>query len=58
MKTWAEKRKREMERLGATELAEMFDLVIKICVQDEELPVVRTRSIDPRFNSQLVDELG
>jgi len=37
MKQWAEYRRRQMEDVGATELAEMFQLVIKICELEEEL---------------------
>ena len=56
MKTWAEKRRREMEMLGATELAEMFDLVVKICALDEKLASNRDKPVDLRSISHLGDE--
>jgi hypothetical protein len=37
MKAWAEKRRREMEAGGATELARMFELVARLCELQEEL---------------------
>ena len=37
MKTWAEKRKRELEAMGETELAEVFRLVVKMCELEEQL---------------------
>jgi hypothetical protein len=37
MKTWAEKRKREMEAIGETGLAEVFALVVKMCELEEHL---------------------
>jgi hypothetical protein len=55
MKIWAEKKKGEMEVLGATELAEMFDLVVRICVLDEKLAVSRNNmlpSTEPQFDTQ------
>lgn len=58
MKTWAEKRRREMEMLGATELAEMFDLVAKICAMDEKLSSTRNNAGDLRSGSHFGDELG
>jgi hypothetical protein len=35
MKAWAEKRRRELEAAGATELARMFETVVKMCEADE-----------------------
>ncbi len=35
MKAWAEKRRRELEAAGATELAHMFETVVKMCEADE-----------------------
>ncbi len=37
MKTWAERRKREMEAIGATELAEMFSTIVKLCELEERV---------------------
>ncbi len=44
MRTWAEKRTRELEAMGETELAEVFRLVIKICDLEEQLK--NNRDID------------
>ena len=52
MKTWAEKRRQEMEMLGAAELAEMFDLVVRICALDEKLAITRNKVLStkvPKF---------
>jgi hypothetical protein len=35
MKAWAEKRRRELEAAGATELARMFETVVKMREADE-----------------------
>ncbi len=37
MKTWAEKRRREMEAVGATELADMFKTIVKLCELEDQL---------------------
>jgi hypothetical protein len=37
MKAWAQRRKQELESMGEKELAEVFQLVIKICELEEEL---------------------
>lgn len=37
MKTWAENRKRGLEDMGETELAEVFRLVVKMCELEEQL---------------------
>jgi len=37
MKAWAEKRRQEMEAIGEKDLAEVFQLVIKICELEEQL---------------------
>jgi hypothetical protein len=37
MKEWAKKRGQELEAMGAKELAEMFQLVVKICELEEQL---------------------
>ncbi len=37
MKAWAQKRKEEVEAAGEKELAEVFQLVIKICELEEQL---------------------
>jgi hypothetical protein len=37
MKTWAEQRMQDMESVGAFELAQVFELVAKICDLDEQL---------------------
>ncbi len=37
MKEWAKKRRQELEAIGEKELAEMFQLVVKICELEEEL---------------------
>jgi hypothetical protein len=37
MKAWAEKRRQELEAIGERELAEMFQLVIRICELEEQL---------------------
>ena len=55
MKIWAEKKRGEMEALGATELAEMFDLVVKICVLDEKRALSRKDTLsssEPRFKTK------
>ncbi len=36
MKTWAEKRRRETEAIGATELAEMFQTIVKLYELEEQ----------------------
>jgi hypothetical protein len=38
MKTWAEKRRRELEASGEAELAHMFELVVRMCEVDEVVP--------------------
>jgi hypothetical protein len=35
MKAWAEKRTQELEAAGATELARMFETVVRMCEADE-----------------------
>ena len=35
MKDWAKKRKQELEEMGAMELAEVFQLLVKICELEE-----------------------
>ncbi|MGO9121127.1 MAG: hypothetical protein ACLQPD_26380 [Desulfomonilaceae bacterium] len=37
MKAWAEKRRRELEASGETELARMFETVVKMCEADDSL---------------------
>ena len=37
MKEWAKKRRQELEVMGERELAEMFQLVIRICELEEQL---------------------
>jgi hypothetical protein len=37
MKEWAKKRIEELEAMGEQELAEMFQLVVKICELEEQL---------------------
>ncbi len=37
MKAWALKRRQEVEAAGEKELAEVFQLVIKICELEEQL---------------------
>jgi hypothetical protein len=37
MKAWALKRRQEIEAAGEKELAEVFELVIKICELEEQL---------------------
>ncbi len=37
MKAWALKRREELESAGEKELAEVFQLVIKICELEEQL---------------------
>ncbi len=37
MKEWAKKRRQELEAMGEKELAEMFQLVIRICELEEQL---------------------
>ncbi len=41
MKAWAEKRRRQMQACGATELARMFELVCKMCELEEQIGRVR-----------------
>ncbi len=36
MKEWAKKRKQELEAMGEKELAEIFQLVVKICELEEK----------------------
>jgi len=36
MRRWAERRQREFEELGATELARVFELVAKMCELEED----------------------
>jgi hypothetical protein len=37
MKEWAKKRRQELEAIGERELAEMFQLVIRLCELEEQL---------------------
>jgi hypothetical protein len=37
MKSWAEKRRREMEAIAAEELAEMFATIVKMCELEEQV---------------------
>ncbi len=54
MKAWAEKRKHEVEALGATELAEMFHLIIRLCELEEQ-----TNTHAPNFmDAQLAQQSG
>lgn len=46
-----------MEMLGARELAEMFDLVAKMCALDEKLSGTRNSPVELRCSSHLGDEL-
>lgn len=41
MKTWAEKRQRQMEAMGATELAEMFKTIVKLCELEEQIDALQ-----------------
>ncbi len=45
MKTWAEKRRREMEAVGATELAEMFKTIVKLCELEEQLRSLKVSGV-------------
>ena len=47
MKAWAEKRRRELEASGATELAHMFELVVRMCEVDEVIPCSKAATISP-----------
>ena len=52
MKIWAAKKRGEMKALGATELAEMFDLMIRICALDEKLAITSNKIVSskvPKF---------
>jgi hypothetical protein len=59
MKTWAEKRQRDMETIGATELAEMFRTIVKLCELEEQISASRDSddwpesAAHPVENSQL-----
>ncbi len=48
MRAWAEKRRRQMEEIGALELARMFELVSRICELDEQLGCVRHPTVQVR----------
>lgn len=48
MKAWAEKRGRQMEAMGEKELAEMFQLVVRIYELEERLTERSTNSYGPR----------
>jgi hypothetical protein len=37
MKEWAEKRMRQQQAMGENELAEVFQLVIKICELEDQI---------------------
>ncbi len=37
MKKWAEKRRQELEAIGATELADMFRAIVKLCELEEQI---------------------
>jgi len=37
MKAWAEKRRQEIEAMGEKDLAQVFQLIIKICELEEQL---------------------
>ncbi len=48
MKAWAEKRRRELEAAGATELAHMFETVVRMCEADESfVPCAKDVTISP-----------
>ncbi len=36
MKEWAKKREQELEEIGATELAEVFKLIVNVCELEEK----------------------
>ena len=42
MKQWAEKRRGEMEAIGATELAEMFATIVKLYELEEKVKGARS----------------
>jgi hypothetical protein len=48
MKIWAAKKRGEMKALGATELAEMFELVVRICALDEKLTSTRNKVLSKK----------
>jgi hypothetical protein len=50
MKTWAENRRRYMEALGAIELADMFNTIVKLCELDEQI-----RTLETGYSTQLVE---
>jgi hypothetical protein len=54
MKTWAEDRRRYMEALGAVELADMLNTIVKLCELDEpsrtSQPAYSERPVEPVEN--------
>jgi hypothetical protein len=42
VKAWVEKRRRELEASGESELARMFELVVRMCEVDEVVPNSRS----------------
>jgi hypothetical protein len=41
MKTWAEKRRKEMAAIGATELADMFKAIVRLCELEEQIRLLK-----------------
>ncbi len=52
MKTWAEKRKREVEALGGQELAGMFDLIIRLYELEEQVSSHTPNDLDAQLDQE------
>lgn len=55
MKTWAEKRQRQMEAMGATELAEMFKTIVKLCELEEQISAPQDFDEFPELGVRIIE---
>lgn len=53
MKEWAEKRMKELEAVAEKDLAEVFQLVIKICELEDQLKTDRHLKPSPPLQSHI-----
>jgi hypothetical protein len=49
MKTWAENKRRQMEAIGAAELAEMFQMIVKLYELEEQRQTVHPGHAEQPF---------
>jgi hypothetical protein len=45
MRNWAEQRRQEMDRIGAPELARMFELVARLCEMEDQAARLKEEAI-------------